>query len=253
MNLYPDLFKPVASGRASEEIALQIEAAVLSGHLQAGECLPSERELQQLFKTGRGVVREALQTLRQKGMIEVRKGAHGGTYIKQIEVAQVSESLTLFLRQNHIAPLHIIRYRESMDHMMATLALTQADETARHSLQPMAEQLLKLAEDEATSQQQLGEMDRHLNIAFAKLTDNPVFVWMTQAMQMGFSSQDYKLYEDPQLRLATAQNWLHTAEAIAQCDLMQTHAYISRHYLLLRECADTHALTQTQSSFIHPK
>lgn len=234
------LFKPVQPGRASEEIALQIEAAVLCGNLKAGESLPSERELQQLFQTGRGVVREALQTLRQKGMIEVRKGAHGGTYIKQIEVAQVSESLTLFLRQNHIEPIHIIRYRESMDHAMAEHALTRATEDERQALVPLATQLATLAEDKAASQQQLGEMDRDLNMAFAKLSHNPVFVWMTQAMQMGFSSQDYKLYENIQLRVLTAQNWTHTAQALASGDLQQTHAYISKHYLLLRECVLSH-------------
>ncbi|MFM2477262.1 FadR/GntR family transcriptional regulator [Celerinatantimonas sp. MCCC 1A17872] len=253
MSNQSSLFKPVQPGRASEEIALQIEAAVLCGDLKAGESLPSERELQQLFQTGRGVVREALQTLRQKGMIEVRKGAHGGTYIKQIEVAQVSESLTLFLRQNHIEPIHIIRYRESMDHAMAAQALTQASQEQRQTLVPMATKLAQLAEDEATSQQQLGELDRNLNIAFAKLSHNPVFIWMTQAMQMGFSSQDYKLYEDTQFRLLTAQNWAHTAQALANGDLQQTHAYISKHYLLLRECVQNHQELSTHHSFINPK
>lgn len=240
MNSHPDLFKPVHSGRASEEIALQIEAAVMAGHLKAGECLPSERELQHTFNTGRGVVREALQTLRQKGMVEVRKGAHGGTYIKQIEVAQVSESLALFLRQNHIEPKHIIRYRESIDHCIATIALIEASKTEKEELIAIADGLLKLAKAPDSTQHQLGEQDRQLNIKFAHMSHNPVFEWMTQAMQMGFSSQDYKLYEHTDFRLQTAINWTHTAHALAAGDPHKTHAYICKHYLFLSECVQTH-------------
>ena len=48
------------SGRASEDIALHLEAAILAGRLAPGERLPSEREMQARFGTGRGVVREAI-------------------------------------------------------------------------------------------------------------------------------------------------------------------------------------------------
>ncbi|MCA1742593.1 MAG: GntR family transcriptional regulator, partial [Desulfovibrionales bacterium] len=62
-----NLFEPVKAGRAGEDIALQIQAAIIAGNITPGEKLPSERELQSLFKTGRGVVREALQVLKHKG------------------------------------------------------------------------------------------------------------------------------------------------------------------------------------------
>ena len=38
-------FEPVNMGRAGEEVALQIEAAILAGQLEPGDRLPSEREL----------------------------------------------------------------------------------------------------------------------------------------------------------------------------------------------------------------
>ena len=91
MNEIP-LFTPARVGRASEDVALQLEAAIVGGKVAPGQSLPSERELQNVFKTGRGVIREALMMLRQKGMIEVRKGAKGGTYVKQIDVANVSRN-----------------------------------------------------------------------------------------------------------------------------------------------------------------
>ncbi len=89
-------------GRAGEDVALQIEAAILDGTFKPGERLPGERELQSQFHTGRGVVREALGALKQKGLIEIRKGAKGGAVVKNVEMHLVSESLALFLKQQRL-------------------------------------------------------------------------------------------------------------------------------------------------------
>jgi len=93
----PSLFSPVNVGRAGEDIALQIEAAIVGAQVVPGERLPSERELQSQFGTGRGVVREALRALKQKGLVEIRKGAKGGAYVKQVEATSFGESLAIFL------------------------------------------------------------------------------------------------------------------------------------------------------------
>lgn len=37
------IFRPAQVGRASEDVALQIEAAIMSGRIPMGERLPSER------------------------------------------------------------------------------------------------------------------------------------------------------------------------------------------------------------------
>jgi DNA-binding FadR family transcriptional regulator len=120
------IFTPVQIGRAGEDIALQIEAAIFEEKILPGERLPSERELQAQFQCGRGVIREAVRALKQKGLVEIRKGAKGGAYVKQIEVATVSESLALFLKQQHIEPAHISEFRESIDRVITVLAIARA-------------------------------------------------------------------------------------------------------------------------------
>ncbi|BBD10046.1 FadR/GntR family transcriptional regulator [Desulfovibrio ferrophilus] len=232
-------FTPAQTGRASEDVALQLEAAILSGKVLPGESLPSERELQTLFKTGRGVIREALRVLRQKGMVEVRKGAKGGTYVKHIDMSNVSESLALFLRQNKIDPQHVIAFRESMDRTLAALAIINASEDEKQALLDGTRALGELALSPDLDQHLLGEMDRELNIQFAKMSGNPVFEWVMGALQLGFSSQDYALYAHKKFREQTARNWQNTAQAIVDGDLLKCTALIGRHYLLLRECVET--------------
>ncbi|MBU1002301.1 MAG: GntR family transcriptional regulator [Proteobacteria bacterium] len=232
------LFIPARAGRASEDVALQLEAAIINGKVLPGESLSSERELQTLFKTGRGVIREAIKVLRQKGLVEVRKGAKGGTYVKQLDVANVSESLALFLRQNKVAPEHVITFRESTDQTIAALAIVNASKEDKQALLDGAQALAEQAHGPEPDQHLLGEMDRELNIRFAKMSYNPVFEWIMGAIQLGFSSEDYALYAHQQFREQTVRNWQNTAKAIADGDLFKCHALIGRHYLLLRECVE---------------
>jgi DNA-binding FadR family transcriptional regulator len=49
-------------------------ARITSGEIREGEALPSEMELTARFEVSRGVVRECLRGLEERGMIEVRHG-----------------------------------------------------------------------------------------------------------------------------------------------------------------------------------
>ncbi|MGY4709379.1 FadR/GntR family transcriptional regulator [Mycolicibacterium sp. CBM1] len=57
-----------------EEVFDQILADVLSGEMQPGEPLPSERRLAEVLGVSRPAVREALQRVAAAGLVEVRQG-----------------------------------------------------------------------------------------------------------------------------------------------------------------------------------
>jgi len=57
-----------------EEVFEQIAADVLSGEMQPGEALPSERRLAEVLGVSRPAVREALKQLSAAGLVEVRQG-----------------------------------------------------------------------------------------------------------------------------------------------------------------------------------
>lgn len=237
-NTHTPLFLPVETGRASEEVALQIEAAIVDGRLSPGERLPSEREMQSQFGTGRGVVREAIKILKQKGLLEVKKGAKGGAYIRQLDVANVSESLALFLKQHPIEPEKLIEFRETMDQTITQLAMVHASASEKDELLREALRLEAMLKEESPDFTATSELDRQLNIMLARMARNPLFEWVMNALQMGFSSHDYALYQDPVYRERAAANWSDTARAIAQGEPMRALAFISNHYVLLRQCID---------------
>ena len=235
---HESLFTPAQVGRAGEDVALQIEAAILDERIMPGEGLPSERELQVQFQTGRGVIREAMRALKQKGLIEIRKGAKGGAFVTQIDVANVSESLALFLKQQHVGLAHIAEFRESIDRTITLLAIARADPSEKQELVAGVEKLRECLEQQDPNMGALGEIDRELNIRLARMTRNPVFEWIMQALQLGFSSQDYALYDDLDYRQKTVENWAETAHHIATDEPLRALSSIGAHYAMLQRCVD---------------
>ncbi|MCP4746498.1 MAG: FadR family transcriptional regulator [Desulfobacteraceae bacterium] len=230
------LFRPAQIGRASEDVAVQIEAAIMSGQVRMGERLPSERNLQVLFSTSRGVIREALRALKQKGLIEVRKGAHGGAFVKTLEVLNASEPLALFLKQQQVSYENIIEFRESMDRTIALLAISRGEEKDKHCLLEQTVAFEKLINEPAPNMETVAEMLGQLNLIFVKMTKNPVFEMIMRTIQIGFSSQDQTLYEHAVYRFEAALNWRETARQIIACEALKTLSCISYHYALLQHC-----------------
>jgi GntR family transcriptional regulator, transcriptional repressor for pyruvate dehydrogenase complex len=66
--------QPVIRRSVPEEVFEQIATDVLSGEMQPGEALPSERRLAEVFGVSRPAVREALKRLSAASLVEVRQG-----------------------------------------------------------------------------------------------------------------------------------------------------------------------------------
>jgi DNA-binding FadR family transcriptional regulator len=66
--------QPVVRRSVPEQVFEQIATDVLSGELQPGEALPSERKLAEVLGVSRPAVREALKRLSAGGLVEVRHG-----------------------------------------------------------------------------------------------------------------------------------------------------------------------------------
>src|SRR3954449_5187615 len=83
---YPGLalessFEPVSSRRTFEEAVEQIAERIKAGDLHLGDRLPSERELAALMRISRPTLREAVKVLAEAGVLEVRRGQSGGTFV----------------------------------------------------------------------------------------------------------------------------------------------------------------------------
>src|SRR5215472_7357416 len=74
--------RPLRGERLFEQVANLLETEIGSGRLRPGQQLPAESELARQLDVGRSAVREALKTLELKGLLEVRRGYGGGTFVR---------------------------------------------------------------------------------------------------------------------------------------------------------------------------
>jgi GntR family transcriptional repressor for pyruvate dehydrogenase complex len=90
-------YEPVERGPTlSERVADQLQELVLSGSVEPGERLPSERELADRFGVSRTVVREAVRRLTGTGLVEGRAGS--GVVVRAVGSGAVRDSMNRFLR-----------------------------------------------------------------------------------------------------------------------------------------------------------
>jgi DNA-binding FadR family transcriptional regulator len=74
-------FTPARPRRAIEEITSQIQRMIEDGALQPGDKLPAERVLAAQLQVSRNTLREALRMLEITGVLTLRKGASGGSFV----------------------------------------------------------------------------------------------------------------------------------------------------------------------------
>jgi GntR family transcriptional repressor for pyruvate dehydrogenase complex len=121
------VYKAVQTSRLYEQIVQQIEEAILKGALKPGDQLPAERELAVQFGVSRTAVREAVKTLREKGLVEAYSGR--GTFITDGTSHVIRQSLDRMIRIGQPdGSVHLAEVREILEPEIAALAATRMEE-----------------------------------------------------------------------------------------------------------------------------
>src|SRR6266403_1044481 len=127
------MYKIVQTLRLYEQIVQQIEDSILKGDLKGGEQLPAERELAQQFGVSRTAVREAMKTLREKGLVEAYAGR--GTFVTNETARSMRHTLDRMMRSGPSeGAVHLVEVREILEPEIAALAAKCADEDARSAM-----------------------------------------------------------------------------------------------------------------------
>ncbi len=120
-----NMYTPIQSNKVFEQIAQQIEKRILSGELQSGDRLPSERELSQQFHASQTAVREAMKTLEQRGLVDMRPGR--GTIIIDGTSKAMRHSMGLMMKVGQAGnSVSLVELREIIEPEIAALAAARA-------------------------------------------------------------------------------------------------------------------------------
>lgn len=98
--------------RTFDDAAEKVRTLLFNGALHPGDRLPSERELSVLLGISRPALREALRALETGGLLEMRPGKNGGTFITAGKASVVSGAMSDLLRLGSISIAELFEARQ---------------------------------------------------------------------------------------------------------------------------------------------
>ena len=149
---------------------------IASNQLKPGDVLPPERELGRQFGVSRTVIREAVQALAAKGLLEVRSGS--GVRIVAVDESRVRESMRHFV---HGSSLDYGKVDE-MRHVLEVAAAGLAAERATDDDIAAMDETITLFENECSNLEKSVLHDLAFHRAVARATHNELFLLLHDSM-----------------------------------------------------------------------
>ncbi len=178
------LFTPLKTKRVFEEIADQIRESIYSGFFKPGDKLPSERELATQFKAGRMVVREALRTLEQGGLIYIKQGSFGGAFIKESDSAVITRSISDMIRIGNITLKELTETRLGIEMVILESVFRRINQEDLDTLRKNLEE----AEAETAKGNRPLETNLEFHLLLARASKNTLFEMIIKSIMNVTSS-----------------------------------------------------------------
>jgi len=115
--------------RLADVVAREIEQRMLEGRLKPGDRLPSERDLSVQLGVSRASLREAIQKLAARGLLESRQG--GGTFVTDRLDSSFGNPWEEILRDHPAVHEDMLEFRNMLEGRAAECAATRATATDR--------------------------------------------------------------------------------------------------------------------------
>jgi GntR family transcriptional repressor for pyruvate dehydrogenase complex len=165
------IYRTVKTARLYQQIVQQVEASILKGQLKPGDQLPAERDLAQRFGVSRTAVREAVKTLREKGLVEAYSGR--GTFVTDGTSQAIRQSLDLMIRINQQdGSANLVELRLVLEPEIAGLAASRIDEQLLSTMRETVAVMDRSLRDPDA----FVEADLDFHLALAEAVGNPLIL-----------------------------------------------------------------------------
>ena len=220
------LFEPiVAPKRNFEIIEASIRREIYRGALVPGQKLPNEFELARQFNVGRSAVREALKVLELSGLLVVRRGYNGGTFVAPPDFEEASEAITLTFQPGNMALDQLLEACQTIGVRAAELAASRATDLEISELEVLVQRIEQCVHLPARYLAAI--VDFHL--AVTEMAHNAVFTLALQAMRNNLIQELNHLISDQKLRTTMILELKDIWKAIADHDSIQAGQLMRLH------------------------
>ncbi|MCB1869116.1 MAG: FCD domain-containing protein [Gammaproteobacteria bacterium] len=126
--------------RISDQIAEALTAMIAQGELKPGERLPAERALASRLEVSRPSLREAIQKLNSKGLLDTRRG--GGTYVREGIEASFVDPLLALLKELPESRFDVLEIRHALEGSAAYYAALRSTDVDKENIKRKFETMI---------------------------------------------------------------------------------------------------------------
>jgi DNA-binding FadR family transcriptional regulator len=207
--------------KKAEIVADQIEQTIVGQRWEPGDLFGSEVELIARYGVSRAVFREAVRLLEHHGLAEMRRGLHGGLFIRQPDPQPVAKAMAVYLDFEKVEP------RQLDDARLAIELFCVERVAARISEQEVAEIRAFLADEAAQVASGQTRSLHDFHVLVARLTANPALHLFVQTLT-DLTQRQHRAPERSRISLRE----LHAAHARIAEAIIARDGALARHRMM---------------------
>jgi DNA-binding FadR family transcriptional regulator len=226
----PAALLPLRRSSAADEVTDRLLTAVALGTYLPGERLPVERELCSVLRVSRSTVRSAVARLRAAGVVEVRRGRSGGSYVRSSWTAASAGAVrrTLEPRSSELELLFDLRAR--VEEMAARAA---AERRTAEDIRALESAMAAFASASQPTEEHMRDGALHETVLAA--TGNPLLAELSRDLlaraTVGVPREPYR----SSVFARAVQEHTELVTAVVDGDVERAGAIARRHFAMSAE------------------
>lgn len=164
------LLTPLRKDRLGDRVASDLRRLILSGKVEHGQALPSERDLASMLGVSRVSVREGLRILEYSGLVEISQTPRGGARVVNDLHKPLAGSLCDLHEAGQLTLAHFVEVRRATECMAARGAAERATPADLERLAALNEGVLEALKDRV----RLRETNMAFHVGVSEVAGNPL-------------------------------------------------------------------------------
>jgi GntR family transcriptional regulator, transcriptional repressor for pyruvate dehydrogenase complex len=234
-----DMFRKVARNKLMQEVVEQISEAIINLTFTTGDKLPSMKVLQEMLGASRGTIRESLRVLEQRGLVEIRLGAKGGTFVRESTTQPIAEGLGVLIRQRKISLDDLSEFRQVVEPGLLNLVIERMTSAELDELKDFLGDFQPHAEKGALGWHGFLDVEVRLRKALIRMARNKVYEAVLVPIHENIFSYGYAYLPVEKANIKQAyRDWCDIIDALEKKDagraISITKDHITRYAKLMK-------------------
>jgi GntR family transcriptional repressor for pyruvate dehydrogenase complex len=207
-----------------QQVVNNIRDFILSGTVEVGQKLPTEKELCENMAVGRGTLREAFRILQAKGLVEIKQGR--GAFVARIKEQDPNDIVEWFV-QNEVELKDCIEVRSAIEPLSIKLAIARSNETDIAQLERTHSRFVKAVEENDIAG--IAKYDERFHNQIVEMSKNKLLISINKKVSeciQTFRSKTFQVHQNAQNAIEPHSNIMR---ALEERDCEAGELYMRKH------------------------